>query len=232
MTLVPTDSPLRLVPSSLERRAVLFFDGIRYSLHIFDLAATRLALTLDGLSSGKFVHDDLAQHFAEGISDAWLMIDSIHRLRELLLQTPGLKKKILELQLFLRRTSAVESLRHFNQHFRTEIDSFTKIGMPLWGTLSWAYTNPQSGELENHTIAPGTFFSGAWVASCTFDKRQGKFLEKVLLHAGPAKLDLAELSLHVEEFVGWYTKWFQQQFPDIDHHGADLHLQFSLKLAL
>lgn len=188
MTLVPPDSPLRLVPTVLDRKAVLFLDGIRYSLHMFDMTSTRLAQTLDSIGRTQVEPNELTDRITWALSDAWLMIDSVHRLRELLEQAPRLKKNTPELQIFLRNTSGVEDLRNFFQHFRTEIDSFTELGMPLWGTLSWAYTNPNTGELENHTIAPGTYFEGAWVASCTFDRDKGAFLEKVLLYAGTKKL--------------------------------------------
>jgi hypothetical protein len=229
-SLVPTGSPLRLVPTSLERKAVLFFDGIRYSLHIFDLAASRLPNTLAELSHEGQDADALADKIASAMSDAWLMIDSAHRLRELLEQAPNLKKNQPELQLFLRRTVPVEALRHFFQHFRTEIETFASRGMPLWGTLSWVRPNPETGQPENFTIAPGTFFHGAALPMCTFDSVQRHFVERVLLQAGPTQIDLASLLEHVTEFTSWYTEWFRNHFPDVDHHAADLHARLGVKL--
>ena len=230
MSLVPAESPLRLVPASLDRRAVLFLDGIRYSFHIFDLAVERLAKTLPDLSSEKQDPALLADNIAYAMSDAWLMIDATHRLRELLQQVPKLKKKQPELQLFLRRTAKVEDLRHFFQHFRTEIEAFASRAMPLWGTLSWAHTNPETGEPENYTIAPGTLFEGAGMATCTFDRLKHNFVERVLLHAGPTQVDLADLTEHVSEFAAWYTQWFRDTFPDTNHLAADVYFRFVVKL--
>jgi hypothetical protein len=169
MTLIPIGSPLRLVPDSLDRRSVLYLDGIRYAIHIFDLSGVRLTHTLSALSVDSTPAENLAEQIAVAMSDAWTMVDAMHRLRELLSQLPGLKKNLPELQVFLRQTSAIEGLRHFYQHFRTEIDTFTEVGMPLWGTLSWVYTDPDSGENSNFTIIPGTFFEGATVHTCTID---------------------------------------------------------------
>lgn len=223
MSLVPPDSPLRLVPTSLDRKAVLYFDGIRYSLHVFDLAAARLASTLLLLSREQEDKSAVADRIALAISDAWMLIDSIHRLRELVQQVPKLRKNLPELQLFLRRTRVVEDLRHFFQHFRTEIDAFVSQAMPLWGTLTWAYTEPETGEQRNYTIAPGTFFAGATIPMCTFDSREWRYVERVLLQAGSMKVDLATLLEQVAEFAAWYTEWFRAKYPDEDHHAADVH---------
>lgn len=151
------------------------------------------------------------------------MIDAIHRLRELLQHLPGLKRNQPELQIFLRKTRAVEDLRHFVQHFRSEIESFTSCGMPLWGTLSWASRNSETGLPENHMVIPGTFFDEVWVESCRFDAQKGKFADRVLLYAGPKKIDLADLCEDVEKFVAWYVKWFEGAFSDTNLLGSDAH---------
>lgn len=229
MVLVPPDSPLRLIPTKLDKRAVLYFDGIRYSLHIFDLAAQRLAATIRELSQEQKDRSIIADRIALAISDAWMLIDSTHRLRELIEQAPRLRKKQVEVQLFLRRTVVVEDLRNHFQHFRTEIDSFVKESMPLWGTLAWAFADPDTGHPMNYTIAPGTFFNDAAIPMCTFDRLKGKYVERVLLQVGALKIDLATLAEQVTEFCIWYTEWFQATFPDTEHHAADVHFNVSIK---
>jgi len=228
MDLVAKDSPLRNVPANTERRTVLFLDGVRYSIQSFEIASRRLAQTLGQLSKGVGADDDLGEIISFAILDAWSIIDSIHRLRELLEQMPGLKKNTPELQLFLRRTSTVEDLRHYFQHFRTEIESYVEKSMPLWGTISWSTNNSETGLPETHTIVPGTYFQGAWIAACTFDTQQRKFVEHVLLHAGPLKVDLADLERFVGEFVKWYVDWHQSTFTGNNLLGADVHMKFSI----
>ncbi len=223
MSLVPPDSPLRHVPTTADRRAVLYLDGIRYSLHIFDLAAVRLADTLRSLSRDQEDKSIIADRIALAVSDAWMLVDSAHRLRELVSQVPRLRKNDPAVQLFQRRTTLVEDLRHHFQHFRTGIDEYVRSAMPLWGTLTWAFADPETGELQNYTIAPGTFFDGAMIPMCTFDRQEWKYVERVLLQVGPMKLDLATLIEHVTEFSIWYATWFSRTFPDTGHHGADVH---------
>lgn len=229
MSLVPVESPLRRVPVELDRRTILFLDGIRYSFHIFDLTCNRLTESLRTLS-GKQPSELIADRISAAIADAWTLIDVTHRLRELLSQAPRLKKNLPELQAFLRSTEAVEGLRHFNQHFRTEIDKFSSVGAPLWGSLSWVYTDIDSGENSCYIVAPGTFFEGAAVPSCTIDTRQNKYVELVLFTVGAAKIDLAELSSRISKFCAWYTEWYASNIVGSDFHTADIHFSLHPKI--
>jgi hypothetical protein len=230
MALIPLDSPLRAVPDTLDRRSVLYLDGIRYAIHIFDLSGGRLANTLHALSIDGVPRETLTEQIAAAMSDAWTMVDAIHRLRELLSQVPGLKKKQPELQLFLQRTSTVEGLRHFYQHFRTEIDTFVGVGMPLWGSLSWIHTDLTSGENSIFTIVPGTYFEGATVCTCRVDHVANKYMERLALHAGATFIDLTVLAELVDDFIKWYVTWYREKFPDQSHYAADLHLRLRVRL--
>ena len=229
MPLVPPDSPLLKVPVDVDRRTVLFLDGVRYSLHVFDLTADRLTAALQLLSDDEQPPEELATRIALAVSDAWQLVDIVHRLRELLQQLPRLRKKEPKLQLFLRQTAAAEALRHFVQHFRTGIDSYATTGMPVWGTLTWVRDNPVTGRPENFSIAPGTFFDGAFVPTCTFDSIAGKYTERVVLQAGKLGVDLATLYEAVYAFAPWYTQWFAAAFPGQSHYGADFRAKFSIR---
>jgi hypothetical protein len=229
MPLIPPDSPLLKVPANVDRRTVLFLDGIRYSLHVFDLTAARLTSALQLLSDDDQPTEELATRIALAISDAWLLVDVVHRLRELLQQLPRLKKKEPTLQVFLRQTASIEPLRHFVQHFRTGIDTYAATGMPVWGTLAWVRDNPSTGEPENFSIAPGTFFHGAFVPTCTFDTVANKYVERVVLQAGKLSVDLASLYEAVYTFAPWYTQWFASAFPGREHYGADFRAKFIVR---
>ena len=229
MPLVPADSPLLKVPTALDRRTVLYLDGIRYSMHIFDIAFERFTATIQRLSNERQEPGTLAHSIAEAFGDAWLLVDAAHRLRELVQQLPGLKQKQPTIQLFLRRTAPIEDLRHFVQHFRSGIDTHVQTGHPLWGTLSWTRTNPTTGDPENFTIAPGTFFDGAIVPMCTFDSLEFRFVQRVKLQVGSLSVDLANVYDQVAEFAAWYTDWFSAAHPNGPHHGADFRTCFVIK---
>lgn len=229
MSLVPPDSPLLKVPTALDRRTVLYLDGIRYSMHMFDIASERFAATVQRLTDKQHEAGALARSIAEAFADAWLLVDVVHRLRELVQQLPGLKQKQPAVQLFLRRTAPIENLRHFVQHLRTGIHTHVQTGQPLWGTLSWTRNNPITGDPENITIAPGTFFDGAIVPMCTFDTLEFRFVQRVKLQVGTLAVDLAVIDDQVTEFGSWYTEWFRAAFPNGPHHGADFRTCFVVK---
>lgn len=228
MSLVPVESPLRRVPIELDRKTVLFLDGIRYCFHIFDLTSIRITESHRSLSCEQ-ASDLLANRIATAIADAWTLIDVTHRLRKLLSQAPRLKKNSPDLQVFLRSTEAVEGLRHFYQHFRTEIDRFVSVGAQIWGAFSWIHTDPASGENSLYIAAPGTFFKGAGVPSCTIDTYQNKYVERVGLFAGAAKIDLAELSDRILQLCIWYTDWYASTIVGSDFHATDLHIAFQVR---
>jgi len=227
--LVPLDSPIRKVPTTLKRRDVLYLDGIRYCFEAFELISLRLARTLHTIGQRDDNADPLAPQIVEATTDAWSVIDITHRLRELLQQAPKLKKNDPQLQLFLRRSGSVEELRHYFQHCRTEIHSFAERGMPLWGTLSWIFGGDSSELPANHLIVPGTFFDDCRAMGCTFDFQEHRYTERVVLHAGPKRIDLADLHDAVKQFVPYYIKWFETTFTSPERHGSDVHMRLSLR---
>jgi len=157
------------------------------------------------------------------------MIDSAHRLRELIQQMPQLRQKEPDVQLLERNTRDIEDLRHFVQHFRSGIDDFVAKRMPLWGTLSWGRISPETQLAECRTIVPGTFYGGVWAPSCRFDTVEWKFTDGVVLHAAGARCDLAQLFKRVADFARWFEGWFTSEFPGDDRHGSDVHFLYSMQ---
>lgn len=83
--IISDGSPLRRLPSELDRRQALFLDGIRYSVEMADLAYTRLRQTLFNLAEQRGSGTSLDHWlFVSAVQDAWSLIDSLHRLRGLL----------------------------------------------------------------------------------------------------------------------------------------------------
>jgi len=131
--LVPKDSPLRKVPMSVPPKNVLFADGVRYSLEIADVSYSRLLSSTERLSGLDRESSEMQPDIVCAVADAWLFVDSLHRLRELVQALPGLKQKDPEVQVFLRGTRHMEDLRHTVQHYRTGIHDFVDRRAPLGG---------------------------------------------------------------------------------------------------
>ena len=102
--LVSSTSPLRSIPTCTDQKTILFLDGVRYSFQFIDVAYSRLRQTIERLKP-ETSRDEMQVGITEAMSDAWAIVDSVHRLRGLIEQLPGLKKKNANVQLFLRRTS-------------------------------------------------------------------------------------------------------------------------------
>lgn len=222
--LVPNESPLRQLPVETDPRLVLFVDGIRYSMETLELTHSRLLSTLESISGFQNDKPKLSQMIAEAISDAWGMVDSAHRLRELVQQMPRLKKSEPDVQLLIRETKAVEDLRNFAQHFRTGIDGFVSKRLPLWGTLSWNRQNAETGVPECHTIIPGTYYNHVMAALNDFNSVDWQFSGGIILRSSEAHCDLVALFQRISRFAHWFAQWFENEFPGANRSGSDVHL--------
>jgi hypothetical protein len=177
----------------VEPRTVLFLDGVRYSIETLDLAYSRLREALAFFESAERPAGQVGRRILEAVTNAWVIIDSVHRLRELIQQLPQLRQKEPSVQLLERSTREAEDLRHFVQHFRNGIDGFVSRRMPLWGTLTWGRVSSETNLPECHCIVPGTFYGGVWAQTCTFDTAEWKFVDGVVLHAAGIHCDLSKL---------------------------------------
>jgi len=73
--IIGPDSPLRRLPTALDRKQALFLDGIRFSVEMADLAYQRLRHTLLNFESSF----DRSAAYSPGVVamiDAWVIIDN------------------------------------------------------------------------------------------------------------------------------------------------------------
>jgi len=136
--IIEAGSPLRRLPTGMDRAQAHFLDGIRLSIEILDLAHQRLRQTLIAMSDrsnslGRGVGVPLA------MSDAWTIIDLLHRLSGLLQQVPKLKDRN-RCPSFRRliQDESIETLRNAIQHLNQDIRKRSDLGWPVLGVLGWA----------------------------------------------------------------------------------------------
>jgi hypothetical protein len=181
-----------------------------------DLAFCRLRHTLDRIMEpGTKSH---SQEILEAMADAWLVVDSTHRLRGLVQQLPGLKQNQVPVQIFLRSTEPVERLRNFVQHLREEIKGVVETKLPLWGTLSWNTISPSTGEPRGHIIIPGSVFPDLEAVTVEFDRQEWRFVEGIVLHAGRTRVDLTAIFDRVAAFCRWFEEWHRNSLVDATKH--------------
>lgn len=135
-----TESPFRHLPRDLDSTQRRFLEGVRFAVEMTQLSNTRLRGLLTAISLQRtYTLEASPDPVASAFLDAWSMVDSIHRLRELLLATPKMKKRGPLLEVFMRATSAVEPLRNRVQHLKGDLVN-PKLGhLPVWGTLGWLW---------------------------------------------------------------------------------------------
>jgi len=129
------DSPFRKPPGFLTRKQLLVVDGLRYSAEMAHVAYQRLRSTLQEISAGHFTPS--SAHAVEALQDAWSIVDSANRFRDLLGNFPGLKQDSWT-KVFRERTVDVDELRNCVQHPVGELENLAMGGGQVWGYLSWA----------------------------------------------------------------------------------------------
>lgn len=119
-----------------DRKLLFFLDGLRYSFEVAFQNHEILRKTLNEIEQAdqQAPEDD---QVVRAIASAWILIDVSHRIRELVQTVPGLKQKLPRLQLFIKNTKNVETLRNYVQHLRTGITDLPTPSTPLWGVISW-----------------------------------------------------------------------------------------------
>ncbi len=117
--MIREDSPLRHPPTDLSRRQVFILDGIRYAVDMAALAYERLAEHLQRVA--LLEREPVAREIATAMLDAWSIVDSAHRCRDLVTNMPGLSHSPW-MRLLLERTEDVAELRDRVQHQLGEIN--------------------------------------------------------------------------------------------------------------
>jgi hypothetical protein len=134
-TMIADDSPFFNPPEALSREQVIHLDGLRYAAEMTALAYERLSQNLLSLPAG--VHATFRET-AAAMLDAWSIVDSVNRFRDILRGVPGLSQKQPWIRLLLDGTAEVDALRNSVQHQLGEIRKVAAEGGQLWGYLSWA----------------------------------------------------------------------------------------------
>lgn len=152
--MIAEDSPLRHPPAALSRRQVVILDGIRYAADMAEIAYERLAAHLQMIAGLE--REATVKEIATGFIDAWSIVDSAHRCRDLTTNLPGLKQNAPWVKLLEKRTADVADLRNCVQHQLGEMDKLIADGGQLWGFLSWARVERGSPTGTWHMMSAGS----------------------------------------------------------------------------
>jgi hypothetical protein len=145
--IIPTESCLRRIPVALDAKQAFFLEGIRVTIEMIDLAHCRLQSTLLALADSLITQatGSRQEMLTSAMLDAWSIIDSVHRLRNLAHDFPQIrrKKRIPAFHYIQVNTESVEKLRNSIQHLHREI-LLKPLGpeWSTWGVLTWCVPRP------------------------------------------------------------------------------------------
>ena len=199
------------------RRIALYFDGLRYSLSMAEVAAGRLQPTLDEVARLHDAKKDTEVQVSSALLDAWSIVDMCHRVRELVQSAPRVPQKLPGIQIFLRATAHVEGLRNYVQHFRSGIADLPPSWSPLWGSLAWV---PTHSPRSCYTIFPGSLSDGLTASSISYDTHELRFTAEIILSTGAATADLLEMGRHMTKLRANLVQWLDQH-PAFTHTESD-----------
>lgn len=151
------DSALRIPRSLLSRKQILMLDGLRYASEMAHISYARLSAALQVISASD--KEAGVHELAATLLDAWSIIDSANRFRDLLANLPGLKSESW-VRLLADRTSAVANLRDCVQHCNREVDNLAQSGGQLWGSISWMHVDGSKPTGRWFMLSGGTHFKG------------------------------------------------------------------------
>lgn len=163
-----TNKNIGINPNYSDAVQILFRDGLNHSIIMANLSYSRLRADLLALSNNDYLRrkenketmseEVVITHQISALSNAWQVIDSVNRLRDLLRQAPGIKHGV-EYELFVRNTEKVVCLRNNIQHLSgTIIKKFIEGKIPAWGTLNWVSKLEESAPFFIFSFVAGKVF--------------------------------------------------------------------------
>ena len=202
----------------------MYFDGIRFAIEMIDTSYQRL---VDGLERIASNDERAAAHAPIAMLDAWAVIDSANRLRVLLAETPGLKKKTPAIEVVRRSLEPSEALRNSVQHLPGSIAGHAHSGTPTWGSLSW-HRIDSSEAGRGFIVVPGGL--RALKNQARLKSPAGLMFhsnpDHVTLSAYGAEVDLSNTHRAVGEFTAGFERVLEEAFAQADEAsertGSDL----------
>ncbi|MBL8100057.1 MAG: hypothetical protein JNK81_12795 [Anaerolineales bacterium] len=181
----------------LESRKLKCLDGLHYSFEIMKLNYIDLYDRCIQIQENQ-------ENIIRVLSQCWLIVDMIHRVREISQSIPSLNKKNNELQEFIFQTKSIEDCRHYIQHLREELSKSPPSLFPVWGSLSWVDPNDSS----NCFIAVfGAINKGINYSSCVYDNLEKRWVSKVTLGVENLSLNFDPLYESAIKFKDFIIPW-------------------------
>jgi hypothetical protein len=191
----------------VSRNMALFLDALRYSFQMVHFHKDEVDRILPILEENESVEEENESIAIRLILNLWGIIDTAHRVRELIQQVPGLKKNTPQIQVFLRSTESVEDLRNYIQHLRTGISKIPEKSTPLWGVISWVSDKRKD---MCFTISTGSA-PDVSVHTCAYDTWKKEFAQKLIISVNENTVEINHLLIKLAELNLYIRTWAEGQ---------------------
>ena len=225
MSIIDSNSPFLGLPSNLQPTQRAFIEGIRLAIEVAGFSCERLYKNLYLLAMGAKARSGPTEGITAALLDSWSIVDSIHRLRELVHYLPNMNRHTPKYKLFRKKTADVENLRNAVQHLRKEIPRLISMNETVWGTITWftlTRRNPPAG--RSCTIIAGSITPG----TRNLENPCGRWIrgpvDLVSLHAYGISLSLTECIIAVAGLAKGLEESMAPQFEGKPTWGADMFL--------
>jgi hypothetical protein len=235
--MISDDSILRRLPIQIERKQLLFLDGMRHAGEIVCLAYSRLQSSLT-----KIAHEDDAAQSRRDITsaylDVWAIVDAVDRFRLLWRLTPGREDDDPnKTRGFEEEASAIKNLRDVSDHLAQRADYIVAQNSTALGVLGWFTATIEDGsEGVICTLAPGTIQKGNHPA-VNPGGRTGEFPTCMIqLSAGEYTACLSDVLPHMGKIIKGIeesiSEFLRENVLDGQQAGCDIVLKMSVKAKL
>jgi len=223
MKIIAKESPLRRLPVELDPTQASFLDAIRLTSELGGLAYSRLTYNLQVIGSREGEEWLGPGDAASVFLDAWSVVDALHRLREILLQMKGIKRRGPKWELFRRSTDGVANLRNTVQHLNNELADMAKNRWSPWGRLNWL----QLVDLElllvrAYFLCPGRIQSGTHPVPNPCNLSFYGMVDHVHLFSKNDEFDLSRAVRHAADVIQIIEDSLTRTFPASNWSGSDL----------
>ena len=144
------NSPLHFLPKELEKKQLMLYDSLRFTLEMLDYNFTQLQLHLESLSKGQAnkIHYKLFNY-------AWGLIDHAQRFYLLYKKLNLPKNGIIERINYLYRFR--NAIQHLNKNIEKPI---LENNRPIYGTLKWVVNDEEKSEVYTSLLVSGILNRG------------------------------------------------------------------------
>lgn len=208
MTLISEKSVLnRICEIKSEKSTMFSIEALVIVIRMIDISYSRLVSLLNRYE--KAISEEV-------FMQNWLVIGNLNRLRCLIGQVPGIKKKEPWFQSFFRKIRDVENLRHLIEHYDNQLRDLILEVKPTLGHVSWLILGKDK-KLSIKLVSLGIIRNYKSLELVNPVGKNIRFeIDHITYYLGNEKLnisnlyyDLAKFTQNMEEYVK--NKYFQSK---------------------